>query len=123
MHDSDGGDAKKLREELEKLIWDVNTKLKVILIPVEELEAWLLADPKAIQQVFSMRNEPKISKRPESIPNPKEFLAQIVQKGSKANFLNTIHNKKIAKEQKLQSLDRCPSFNPYPEFLTEANLM
>ena len=91
-----------------------------MLIPVEETEAWLLADPDAIRAVFNMRGTPRIPKRPETIKDPKEFLREIVSRNSKSHYINTIHNRRIAAEQRLESLSRCPSFSRYPAFLSTA---
>jgi hypothetical protein len=120
LHDSDGGDEGKLRGSLEKQIKEVGVECWVVLIPIEEVEAWLLADPDAIKRVFNMRKTPKVPKRPETIKNPKEFLGVIVEKGSNAQYINTIHNKKIAAQQDIVTLERCPSFGRYPPFLASA---
>lgn len=120
MHDSDGGDERQLRQELEQQIKKSGVQCGVVLIPIEEVEAWLLADPEAIKSVFNMRKLPRVPKRPERIKNPKEFLGLIVAKGSKSHYLNTIHNRKIAAEQTIGTLGRCPSFGRYPPFLAQS---
>jgi hypothetical protein len=120
MHDSDGGDEGELRQELEKQIKELGVDCWIVLIPIEEVEAWLLADPDAIKKVFNMQKLPRVSRRPETIKNPKEHLGRIVEKGSKSHYLNTIHNRKIAVEQAISTLDRCPSFGQYPLFLAQA---
>ena len=106
-----------MRRALEDQIKTVDPRCWVVLIPVEEVEAWLLADPEAIKKTFNMRKAPKIPKRPETIKGPKEFLGRIVEKGSKSQYMNTIHNKKIAAEQSIDTLDRCPLFGAYSPFL------
>ena len=78
LHDLDRRDEKELRTMLEKEIGNVNTGHQVVLIPTEELEAWLLSDTKSLKAVFNMRKEPKVSKSPEKISSPKEFLAKVV---------------------------------------------
>lgn len=121
MHDSDGGDENALRQELDKSIKGIGATCLVVLIPIQEAEAWLLADPNAISKVFKMQKVPRISKHPETIKNPKEFLGDIVEKGSKSHYVNTVHNQKIAAEQAIETLDRCPSFSRYQEFIAKAS--
>lgn len=106
-----------MRVLLENEMKNVNLGQQVVLIPTEELEAWLLCDPKALKTVFNMRRLPKISRLPETISSPKEFLAQVVGTNSKTLYLNTIHNKRIAKSLSISNLSRCPSFSRYPKFL------
>jgi hypothetical protein len=117
LHDSDGDDETKLRVELHRQIELLGVRYTVILIPVEELEAWLLADPDAIKTVFNMRTTPRIPKHTENIRNPKEYLGRIVGKHSKAHYINTVHNRKIAAVQRMGTLAVCPSFSRYPKFL------
>lgn len=117
MHDLDRNDKTSLRRDLEMAIAKVGFDASLVLIPSEELEAWLLSDPQAIKATFKMRILPKIPKDTEGIASPKEFLAEIVTRNSKTTYLNTVHNKRIAKNLGLSSIARCPSFLPYPEFL------
>lgn len=117
IHDLDTNDEGCLRQELEDSIEGINFIDRVILIPVYEIEAWLLSDPLAIKDTFSMSKLPRISKHPETIRNPKEYLRDIVWKYCKKYYINTIHNKKIAEEIRIERLSVCCSFAAYPEFL------
>ena len=110
----------ELRATLEREINEVRAELKVVLVPVEELEAWLLSDPEALKVVFNMKKLPKISKSPETIHDPKGFLEKVIRGHSRAQYLNTVHNKRIANALSIANLDRCPSFSPYPDFLNKA---
>ena len=119
MHDRDQNDEQKIRNLLEKEIKDVNITHKIILIPVEELEAWLLSDENALKEIFNMAKTPKIPHHPETVSNPKEFLASLVRKNSRAQYINTVHNQKIARAIKIAKLGCCPSFAAFPSFLRE----
>ena len=120
VHDLDERKEHELRAELEGKIGKIQFTLTVILIPVREIEAWLLSDPKALKRVFRMSRIPKITTRPETIPNPKRFLSNLVSSHSRKQYINTIHNRQIANQLILESLNRCPSFSRYPRFLSQA---
>jgi hypothetical protein len=121
LHDLDKRDESELRAALEGEIEDQGFHQSVVLIPIEEIEAWLLCDPRAIKTVFRMRDLPTIPSQPECISNPKEFLSDLVTRNSKSHYLNTIHNQKVAAELALDLLKkRCPSFSHYPQFLYRA---
>jgi hypothetical protein len=120
IHDLDRADEEELRPSLETQVRGIQFARYVILIPIEEIEAWLLSDPSALQFVFKMRKVPRIPSRPERISSPKEFLSTLVSKNSRAQYLNTVHNRRIASALIIESLDRCPSFAQYPTFIKEA---
>ena len=120
IHDLDERNEVELRATLEGHIKGLAFKHSVVLIPIEEIEAWLLSDPNAIKTVFKMRKVPRVPSHPESIRDPKQYLSNLVNKNSKSHYLNTIHNRKIAAELAIGSLKRCPSFSRYPTFLVEA---
>ena len=116
-HDLDRNDEAALRDLLSTSTDGSGFKYALILIPIEELEAWLLCDAEALRTVFNMRSTPKVSKAPETIKSPKEFLGQLVRGNSKTQYLNTVHNKRIAGSMNLETLARCPSFGDFPKFL------
>jgi hypothetical protein len=121
IHDLDKRDESELRTSLEREIEGRGFQQTVVLIPIEEIEAWLLCDPNAIRTVFRMQKLPTVPSQPEQVSNPKEFLSELVSKNSKSHYLNTVHNQKIAAELALDLLrGRCPSFLRYPKFLSKA---
>lgn len=117
LHDLDRGIESDLRFLLEQNIKALDFRAKIVLIPVEELEAWLLSDPEAIKRTFKMKKVPKITRQTHTIASPKEFLEKLVNKNSNSRYVNTIHNSKIAEFVTLDNLMRCPSFVEYPKVL------
>jgi hypothetical protein len=117
VHDLDRANEKLLRGELEKSIKDIGFVGKIVLIPIEELEAWLLVDAHALQTCFSMDAEPRVPRNPQSVASPKEYLRDLVWRCSKKRYVNTIHNKKIAALINIQKLKVCTSFIPFPPFI------
>jgi len=118
VHDLDNENIDSLRNELEKLISDVPFSASIVLIPVREVEAWLLTDPKALKEVFNLPKQPKLPGNPESIQDPKEKLAKIIWSCGKKQYVNTIHNKKIAELISIKKLKTCRSFRPYIGFVS-----
>lgn len=117
MHDLDNNDEDELRKELEDSVGSIAFTGHVILIPIYEIEAWLLSDPLALKQTFGMNKTPEVPAHPETVRNPKEHLRDIVWKYCKKQYINTIHNRKIARMIRVEKLSVCSSFSPYPEFL------
>ncbi|MCH8012855.1 MAG: DUF4276 family protein [Candidatus Marinimicrobia bacterium] len=117
MHDLDRGDESKLRQELNNAIESLSFDGSLILIPIQEVEAWLLCDASALKEVFSMKKEAKVPAEPERILEPKEHLRDLVWKACGKRYVNTIHNTRIAAEMRIASLKACGSFSPYHEFL------
>jgi hypothetical protein len=119
FHDLDRYKEKELRRTLEnKVCPKVNPK-SLIVIPKEELEAWLLSDAKALKKVFGLEKEPKKISNCEVIESPKEHIRDLMYKLGKKRYLNTVHNKKIAKETCLSNFQRCKSFKPFGDFITD----
>lgn len=117
LHDLDRCDEASLRDELLATIADLPFRGSVILIPVEEIEAWLLSDAEALQSTFHMRRRPRIPASPERVPSPKEYIRVLVWKSCRKRYVHTIHNRRVARELRVERLVVCPSFNPYPPFV------
>jgi hypothetical protein len=120
-HDSDGNDPeevkKKVRESLGAKI-DV-TENHCIIVPVQELEAWIIADEEAINKVIPSLLIRQIA-RPETVPRPKEWLVNESRRGrSKPLYVPTIHNAKVAANLDLRKVERkCPSFGDLVSFVS-----
>jgi hypothetical protein len=117
MHDLDSNDKNVLYTELEGDIRHIGREYYLILIPVHEIEAWLLFDPVALKETFGMRKAPKTPTTPEKVSDPKKCLRDIVRKSCEKQYINTIHNKRIARAVRINKLLPCTSFSPYPDFL------
>lgn len=111
LHDLDKNNEVKLRKLLEKKVPPIKNPNSLIVIPTQELEAWLLSDTFAIKEVFSLPKTPKKITYCETVASPKEHLTDMVWKTGRKRYVNTIHNKKISEKTSLINLQRCPSFN------------
>jgi hypothetical protein len=117
FHDRDDNCEESLRSELNKKVDQKTYPASLIVIPVKELEAWLLSDVDAISKAFNLKKTPKKS---ESINSPKEHLRDIVWlNNEKKRYVNTIHNKKIAEALLLDNLRTCRSFDSFDKYIKE----
>ncbi len=122
-HDLDTKVENKLRSDLNRALNPSPIRLYVLIIPVREIEAWLLADHEAIRAALNLKCTVKKVPNPEAINRPKEHLRDLVylRSNKKTRYLNTVHNVKIAEECAVANLRRCASFRPMEEFVL-ANL-
>lgn len=108
--DSNGEDPSKVERELRKFCPDSVS----LVIPVQETEAWLLADPIAFRKTF--RGVPLPGGAPETLPNPKEILRALAPSGgghlTKERLGALLEGLDITVLQ-----DRCPSFRKFVEML------
>ncbi len=121
-YDADGPNAKSRQQEaMEKIISPSKLPAPdcLALVPVQEIEAWILADlDQAVPHVIPSWKPAPIS-GPESISSPKEHLTQL-SRGSnkKPRYAYTIHNPQVARYLNLQTVSRkCPSFRPLEQFV------
>ncbi len=119
FHDLDRNKEEVLREELTRKIAGCNHDNHLIVIPKEELEAWLLADIEAIKKTFNITSNIKSLGNVEEIQSPKEYLQKLVRKLSNKTYINTIHNKKIATNIQLEKLSNCKSYSGFNKYLNE----
>jgi hypothetical protein len=122
-HDADGPDAKPRRDDVERLITKpAGVQDCCIVIPVQEIEAWLLADLPAAKNIFTGWVPPTIA-NPESIASPKEYLTHLSKAGlTKPRYHHATHNVQLAE---YISIDRvqgaCPSFRTLFAFVRQAS--
>jgi hypothetical protein len=121
LHDLDRRNLCDLKKELEKAIAGCPIAERLLCIPIEELEAWLLSDPKAIAAAIGLKKYPRIRNNVESISSPKEFLQRLVKKESRDQkiYLHTKHNAQVAAHLDLARARMCSSFVPFFEFVSE----
>lgn len=124
VHDLDKNNAVKLRTQLELIISAVKIENKFVVIPSEELEAWLLSDANALKNAMNLIKLPKKIFHPETVVSPKEHIGEIVRKHSKESskrYVNTVHNKLIAEQIDIAKVSKaCPSFNQFEIFVSTA---
>ncbi|MGZ8247460.1 DUF4276 family protein [Methylomagnum sp.] len=113
--DADQKDVAIIRGKIsEKIIRPSKTSGCVcIVIAVQEIEAWLLADIQAVSQIFTGW-KPKEIPSPESIASPKEYLEKLSRKDNgKPRYSHATHNPQLAQHVNLDLVShRCQSFKP-----------
>ena len=91
----------------------------------EELEAWLIADGRAVSAVLSTpthRVRVKHGRNPESIRNPKKRLGRIFQQHSHRPYSDRQHAIAITRAlPNLNRLDAIPAFARFRGLLTEGD--
>jgi hypothetical protein len=122
-HDSDGNDDREIQLKVETAIKNkmVLNHPHCIVVPVQEIEAWVIADEDAIRRVIptlSIKGVPS----PESVGSPKEWLRKESKRGrSKPLYVPTIHNRKVMEQINLAKLEmKCPAFGPLKQFVVSA---
>jgi Domain of unknown function (DUF4276) len=121
-HDADGPDYSiKYTEVMQKVIVRSGIdKGFCVVIPVQELEAWILADIEAVSNVITGWRPLPINGNPEGITNPKERLLRESRKNNKKPRYDTgTHNPQVAKYLRVNQVrQRCPSFERLAFFVT-----
>ncbi len=119
-HDSDGHDPREIRAKVEDAIKMKGCSgfMHAVVVPVEELEAWIIADEEAIRKVIPTLTVKPV-KKPEEIRSPKEWLKSESRRGrSTPLYVPALHNKEVAKLINLDKLEKkCPSFRPLKAFV------
>ena len=121
--DADGPDAEAVHRDI---LTDIFKASGVSLpccsvVPVQEIEVWLLADLKAVTQVIKSWKPGKPIASPEAVPSPKEHLIKLTRdpKTHRARYSPPVHNERVAEYLSLGAVGKkCPSFRPLAEFIT-----
>jgi hypothetical protein len=81
------------------------------LVPIQEIEAWILADLPAIAKIITSWRVPREIKHPERIVDPKEHLETLCRKANaKPLYVHAVHNSKVACHLDLEIVrSKCPS--------------
>jgi Domain of unknown function (DUF4276) len=114
-------DREAILQSLSKADLTAQQLLRVHLVCIEqELEAWLLADMRAINNFISNPNRPQpnipVIRRPEQIPNPKKRLNQIIQEHTRKPYVDREHAEKIIRGlPDLKRLKRCSTFQRFAQ--------
>lgn len=120
-HDADGPDPAPAHEKVRREVVEPSGVQEscCILIPVEELEAWIIADERAISQTIPTFASPAVS-NPEGQNDPKEWIIrQSKQNRSRPLYVPSMHNARVAKYLDLDRVaEKCPSFKPLVAFLS-----
>jgi hypothetical protein len=119
-HDADGLDPKPKRTLVQEKIVKPSGVADAccILVPVQELEAWMLADIECAVNIFpSWRPEP--IPNPEKIASPKEHLEKLSRDSKKRpRYSHAVHNEKMAKHRDLDKVrNKCPAFFELVKFV------
>ncbi len=121
--DNDRPDLRK-KEVIQKIIEPSKlpesiTKNICIVIPIQELEAWILADIEAVTHLFSSWKPKPLTQNIEEIENPKEYLEKLSRNAKKQlRYNHTTHNENVAQYLNLKKLEqRCPSFQVLANFI------
>jgi uncharacterized protein DUF4276 len=119
VHDLDANRIDRLLAAIRQALDPSPIQPYVIVIPVRELEAWLLADHVAIEKTFRFKKKLKSIPNPEAIQHPKEFLRDLVNQKSNHRIIyaNTVHNIRIAQNCSVGNLKKCASFKPLEAFV------
>lgn len=118
---------KRYEEVITKIIKPSGIKksenLICILIPTEEIEAWILADIKAVSQIIPSWQPKQEFLHPEEIVNPKEELRKLSREGKpKPLYRHETHNEQVMKHIDLEAVKKkCPSFVELAHFV-ESNI-
>ncbi|WP_233862855.1 DUF4276 family protein [Paraburkholderia adhaesiva] len=113
-YDSDGKDPAERKRALKQIFKDAGLKgVCCALVPVHEIEAWILADLPAVQNVIKGWAVAEGHKNPENQPHPKEYLEKLSEKNHRPRYAHATMNPQIAKHLNLEIVyQRCPSYRP-----------
>jgi hypothetical protein len=119
IHDLDRRNLTQLRRDLVAALNPCPIAKHIIVIPIEEIEAWLMSDGNALKRAFSLKKAPNMSGNPEYIISPKEKLELLVWRlsGKTKRYMNTVHNAVIAKHIAVSNLRRCAAFHEFERFV------
>lgn len=118
-YDADRENPTDRREQAQqKIVQPSGVKNSCIVVPVQELEAWILADLSAVTNILSSWT-PASHSNPESVNDPKEHIEKLSRAANqKPRYSHATHNSKVMQHVDLNIVyKRCPSFRPLHDFI------
>ena len=121
LHDLDDKIFLELDAQLHAALKQCAIPKHTVIIPIREIEAWLLSDSLAIQRAMNLSNKVAPIANPQSVTDPKKKLGEVIylRSGRTKRYVNSVHNRKIAAELDLTNVRRCASFLPLEKFILQ----
>jgi hypothetical protein len=124
-HDSDGNDPAAIRQKVNSAIagkTDLKQFKHKIVVPVQELEAWIIADETAIKKAIPTLSIPAVG-QPEAVNSPKEWLVRESRRErSRPLYDPATFNHRVAMHLDIATVERkCSSFRELTEFIRGDN--
>jgi hypothetical protein len=120
VHDLDRENHSTLEQKLTRDISTSGAPHNYVCIPIEELEAWFIANPETLKSHFNLNRLPPFRGNPENILSPKEAIKRQVRlcSGGRARYINTTHNPKLAERIDLGQLyNKSQSYKKLHDYL------
>jgi hypothetical protein len=119
-HDADGNDPDEIRRIVAEAVFGGGPvpPSHCIVVPTEEIEAWILADGEAISRVIPSLVVPAVQ-HPEQLASPKEWLEDHSRaRNARPLYAHAVHNPRVAEHLRINEVARkCPSFQHLVNFL------
>jgi hypothetical protein len=116
-------DERKLEDLFTTLCNAINgcsIRRRVVVIPIREIEAWLLSDCKAIKNSLGLKQNFSEIPNPQLLHDPKKRLSELIYLRSGKQKRHIISdNRKIASRTNINKLLRLSSFVPLYNFIKE----
>jgi hypothetical protein len=125
--DADGREPEAVRQEVENRVIKPaglgDDALRFIAVPVQMIEAWILADIESATKIFKTWKPAEV-KSPESIHDPKHELEKLSRQGvSRPRYIYTKHNPQIIEHLDLDRIaKKCSSFKQLQEFVLRSDV-
>lgn len=113
VHDCDGvGAEERQKQVVQRIFAPAKVRAKCgVVVPKEEVEAWILADLDSLSAVIPNWKSPLNYARPEEIRNPKEQLHRLARDAKSRPRITEANNPKLASALRLDIVaSKCPSF-------------
>lgn len=120
-HDADGPDPSKIHDQIQKkVVAPSGCDDCCIVIPVHEIEAWILADiDQVAKHISRFWTPPAYPGNPEAVPKPQKYIEKLSRDSKKMpRYSHTSDNETVAEHLDLSRVrERCKSFQPFIDFV------